>query len=453
MSDVDKVRAGYHDILRPEILGLVPTTAKSVLDCGCGTGALGHALTKRQCCIVDGIELNKEAAHTAEQNLNRVWQDNLNRFDPVFLSRKYDAIIFADILEHLISPWHTLAKFTAALSDNGTMIASIPNIAHPWIISQLQKGLFRYEAAGLLDQTHLRFFTKTTIGQLFYSAGLKITSLEPSPSAANPVQYLITAIKPTPPHPTPQTTILILTLNAWEYTAQCITSIKNNTDTPYKILVIDNGSTDDTIKKLRADRSIYHLENSCNLGFAAGFNTGLKLIDTPYFVLCNNDIVTTPGWLTRLIKHIDTDPTLLGIGPRSNYVSGPQLLQTANYTDEKSLAKFADHFCHECTNPLTYLHRLVFFCTLFKRSVLEKVGYLDEIYKEGNFEDDDYCLRIAITKHKLAMDNSVFIHHWGSKTFTTNKIDYKSTMERNKALFMQKWQLTCADCTTKQNNK
>ncbi len=143
-----------------------------------------------------------------------------------------------------------LKKFTQVLEDNGVVIASIPNISHPWIISQLQKGLFRYELAGLLDVTHLRFFTKTTIGQLFYKAGLKITNIEPYPTESNPVQYLVTAKKPVVEHKDPLATILILTLNAWEYTAQCLASIKELTETPYKILVIDNGSTDGTVEHL-----------------------------------------------------------------------------------------------------------------------------------------------------------------------------------------------------------
>ena len=176
------MRKGYYDLKRPEILNLIPTEAKSIFDLGCGTGSLGKALKERQPCHVTGIELNKEAAETAKKNLDIALCDNLNRYNPTFVDRKYDCIILGDILEHLIQPWQVLKKFAQVLEENGTVIASIPNIAHPWIISQLQKGLFRYELAGLLDITHLRFFTKTTIGQLFYKAGLKITKITPWPN-------------------------------------------------------------------------------------------------------------------------------------------------------------------------------------------------------------------------------------------------------------------------------
>ncbi|GAH97405.1 unnamed protein product, partial [marine sediment metagenome] len=71
------------------------------------------------------------------------------------------------------------------------------------------------------------------------------------------------------------------------------------TKAPYKILVIDNGSTDGTVEHLRADKQILHIENSFNLGFGRGFNLGLVVVDTPYFVLSNSDVIVTKNWLSR----------------------------------------------------------------------------------------------------------------------------------------------------------
>lgn len=450
MPDELKIKTGYYDILRPEILSLIPQKATSILDLGCGTGRLGKALKDRQLCTVEGIELNKEAAGAAHNNLDKVYHDNLNRFDPAFLTRKYDVLVFADILEHLLAPWMVLKKFTGVLNDNGTVVASIPNIAHPWIISQLQKGLFRYELAGLLDVTHLRFFTKTTIGQLFYKAGLKITKIDPHPHKNNPIQYLVTATKKIVKQPTqsdqitsdsqkPLVTILLLTLNAWKFTAQCIKSIREYTTIPYKILVIDNGSTDGTIEKLRRDESIYHIENDCNLGFARGFNIGLELIDTPYFIISNNDVVVTQNWLKSMIEHINDDNMLMGLGPRSNHISGPQLVKEINYDNIKNLQKWARSWADSQKEIITYFHRLAFFFVLFKSEILNKIGLLDERFEIGNFEDDDYCLRVVGNKYRLAIDNTVFIHHYGSQTFKANKLDYAKVLQENKVRFMQKW--------------
>lgn len=442
IDGANRLRPGYHNIRRPELLELVPTSAKRILDLGCGTGELGKALKQRQSCHVTGIELNKEAFEIAKQNLDICLRDNLNRYDPTLDKTKYDCLIFGDILEHLISPWVVLIQFAKALTDDGTIVASIPNVAHPSVVEQLQRGLFRYELAGVLDITHLRFFTKTTICQMFYRAGLKITSIKPYPSNDDPTQYLITATKPVLRHKKPLVTILILTYNGWRFTKQCIESIKERTSAPHKILVIDNGSSDGTVEHLRDDRSIFHIENSHNQGFARGFNIGLKLMDTPFFVINNNDIVVTPYWLTTMLKHITTDNNLMLLGPRSNYVSGPQGIEKVPYNNDATMIKYAMTRAEGITEPLTYFFRIVFFCALFKSEVLRKVGFFDENFIKSNFEDDDYCIRIARAKLKAAYDNTVFIHHWGRATFKENKIAWKEEMATNKAIFMKKHNLT-----------
>lgn len=439
------MRKGYHDLKRPEILNLIPRTAMSILDLGCGAGSLGKALKERQSCHVTGVELNKDAAEIAKSNLDICLCDNLNRYNPALDKRKYDCIILADILEHLIQPWQVLKKFANVLEEKGTIVASLPNIAHPWIISQLQKGLFRYEPAGLLDVTHLRFFTKTTIGQLFYKAGLKITKLTPWPNEKNPIQYHITAKKPLLKFREAAVTVLILSHNTWSFTKQCIESIKTHTGTPHKILVIDNASTDGSDEHLAADASIFHIENSHNIGFAAGFNVGLTQIDTPLFVILNSDTVVTRHWLKRMSEHLLDEPKVMAIGPRSNYVSGPQLVKGCDYKEMSELAAYAALF--ESTNqlPIKYFKRIVFFCTLFRSEVLQKVGFLDEIYEGGNFEDDDFCMRIYLKGYKCAIDNTVFIHHYGSQTFKLGKVDFKESMQKNGAKFLKKWRLENMD--------
>ena len=436
-----QLRPGYHNLLRREILELIPPQASSILDLGCGTGELGKAVKQRQKCFYAGVELNKEAADIAATNLDKVWRDNLNRFEIFPLKRKFDCIVFADILEHLLYPWPVLEKFVSCLSDDGMIIASLPNIAHPWIITELQRGLFRYTPAGILDVAHLRFFTQTTIFQMFYKAGLKVMGFRPYPSKENPIQFHVVAKKPALKHKEFVATILILSYNTWPLTIRTIDNIKRHTHTPHKILVIDNGSTDGTIAYLRADKEILHIENSHNLGFARGFNIGLQVIDTPYFILSNSDIVVTKKWLEKMLNHISTDEKILCLGPVSNYVSGPQKVENVPYKDLNQMQDFAKDLYEKTKVVLTYSQRIVFFFTLFRTEALEKIGFLDERFEIGNFEDDDYCMRIRGAGYKAAFDNTTFIHHYGSQTFIKNKIDYRKIMERNKKRFLKKWNL------------
>ncbi len=429
----------YYSFKRPELLQLIPRSAKSIIDLGCGTGELGKSLKARQPCHVTGIELNKTAALAAKENLDVCYCDNLNRYNPVTNNRAFDCMIFGDIREHIIYPWQVLQKFTKVLSAGGTVIASIPNIAHPSIISRLEQGLFRYTSAGILDITHLRFFTKATISQLFYRAGLKITNLIPFPSEKNPIQWLISATKPPPQQLAPIVTILILTYNTAPMTLQCIQAVKALTKIPFKILVIDNGSTDDTVRFLRAQHDIFHIEADNNLGFATGFNLGIELIDTPYFIILNSDVIITTNWIKRMIEHLEDAPKVMAIGPRTNYVSGPQRVKYVPYKSIKELGAFAEAFNGSSINQITYLKRLVFFCTLFKKEVVESIGFLDEQFGKGNFEDDDYCFRIHKSGHLCAMDNTVFVHHYGSQTFKQAKIDFEKSMQVNGLRFMKKW--------------
>ena len=439
MARTENVRAGYHDLLRPEILARVPENSRSLLDLGCGSGRLGEAVKKRQPCFVEGVELHKDAYKTAKRRLDVVWNENLNRFDPSFLSRKFDCIVFADILEHLISPWLVLKKFSTALTSGGRMIISVPNIAHPWVISQLQKGLFRYEQAGILDVTHLRFFTLSTLFQMCVQAGLKITDCTPHPSPANPTQWIVTAETGPSCKLEGACTIVMLSFNTIGFTQQAVASILAATKVENKVIVVDNGSTDGTIEWLRKERRVYHIENTANLGFARGNNVGIQCVDTEYFCLINSDVVVTPNWLGRMIDLMRPHKEIVAIGPRSNYVSGPQVITDMRYDDNTSLIAASNALAQRDGPDMIPFPRLAFFCVVLRTGVLNVCGLLDEQYGIGNFEDDDYCLAIAKAGLKCAIAQKVFIHHYGSTTFKVNRLDYSRIMKENHFKFKMKW--------------
>ncbi|MEL6456743.1 MAG: methyltransferase domain-containing protein [Cyanobacteria bacterium J06621_15] len=156
---------------------------KRVIDFGCATGYFARLLCERG-CEVTGIEVNPKAAKVAENYCNEVIIADLDFvcLNEIFLdkisSEKFDVAIFGDVLEHLRNPWKVLEETRNLLEPQGYVIASIPNIAHGAIRLALLQGNFQYQPLGILDNTHLRFFTRETVEQLFEDTGYLIDVIE-----------------------------------------------------------------------------------------------------------------------------------------------------------------------------------------------------------------------------------------------------------------------------------
>jgi 2-polyprenyl-3-methyl-5-hydroxy-6-metoxy-1,4-benzoquinol methylase len=169
----------YPDADRQDLIPLVPPSATRVLDVGCWQGAFGRALKReRSNLIVVGIELNAAAAAVAGDRLDRVvagrFPEDIHRDEGPF-----DCIVFNDVLEHLVDPWQALRVARLLLPDSGKVVAVIPNVRHVRIVVPLVLGgRWDYEDTGLLDRTHLRFFTRATMIELFESEGYKVESIE-----------------------------------------------------------------------------------------------------------------------------------------------------------------------------------------------------------------------------------------------------------------------------------
>jgi len=168
----------YYRSTREDLLSLVPIEARRVLDVGCGAGQLGQALKEQVNREVMGIELDQEAAHIAATVLDQVICAPVESVALEELGPPYDCIIFGDILEHLVDPWATLRRFATLLTPDGRIVASLPNVAHWSVVAGLLRGRWEYQDRGLLDRTHLRFFTRRSVTALFAQAGLVIERWE-----------------------------------------------------------------------------------------------------------------------------------------------------------------------------------------------------------------------------------------------------------------------------------
>jgi 2-polyprenyl-3-methyl-5-hydroxy-6-metoxy-1,4-benzoquinol methylase len=165
----------YFGHARPEVVALVPHTARRVLDIGCGAGRLGEAIKQRQDAWVSGVEIDADASSAARQRLDHVWAGDVEQLDLEIPPSSFDAIICADVLEHIRDPGRLLTQARDWLAPGGRLIASIPNVRHHTVVSSLLEGNWTYEPAGLLDETHLNFFTRRDMIDLFDRAGFHVT--------------------------------------------------------------------------------------------------------------------------------------------------------------------------------------------------------------------------------------------------------------------------------------
>lgn len=179
----------YYSHNRKDVLMLVPEEARRVLDVGCGAGSLGKEL-KKSGAEVFGIEISPDACEAAGKKIDKVFLCDAEEFSPPFSDKYFDCIIFADILEHLRDPQATLEKYRRYLNDDGRVISSIPNVRYYKLIIRLLRGSWDYSDSGLLDKSHLRFFTLINIKEMFEEAGYKIIGLERNIVAARGFKIL-----------------------------------------------------------------------------------------------------------------------------------------------------------------------------------------------------------------------------------------------------------------------
>ena len=152
---------------------------KRVIDFGCATGYFSQLLAKKG-CTVTGVEINPEAAKFAEQYCEQVIVADLDfvSVTAILPKQAFDVAVFGDVLEHLRNPWKVVSEIRQLLKPEGYVVASIPNIAHGAIRLALLQGRFEYMDLGLLDNTHLRFFTRKSVEELFEGSGYFVETIE-----------------------------------------------------------------------------------------------------------------------------------------------------------------------------------------------------------------------------------------------------------------------------------
>ena len=169
----------YYDLPRTEVVNMLPYVQGRYLEIGCGTGATLEYVKSRGASYVAGVDINKEAVEIASQKkIDLVLVADVECDKLPFEEKEFDCIIMADLLEHLYNPWDALKRISRYLRDDGWILLSIPNVKNYRILIRLVlHDEWTYSEAGLLDNTHLRFFTLKEIKRLLEFAGLRIEEL------------------------------------------------------------------------------------------------------------------------------------------------------------------------------------------------------------------------------------------------------------------------------------
>ncbi|ANE48778.1 hypothetical protein SY83_07205 [Paenibacillus swuensis] len=237
------------------------------------------------------------------------------------------------------------------------------------------------------------------------------------------------------------TSIIIPTYNKYGYLKECVNSIREYTPLPYEIIVVDNGSTDGTEAFLRSVAEtgrVRYKRLGYNAGFAGAVNQGLMMARGSTVLLLNNDTVVTRNWLGNMLQCLHSDPRIGIVGPVTNFISGDQLVEK-KYRNLNEMQRYAAQNNQSDSSRWETAERVTGFCMLFRRDLLDRVGYLDEGYQFGNYEDDDYCLRVGMSGMRLVIARDTFIHHYGNRSIRDFGPAYQEVNERNADFFSEKW--------------
>lgn len=237
----------------------------------------------------------------------------------------------------------------------------------------------------------------------------------------------------------PAASIVILAWNEWELTQACLDSLRPTLGLHDEVIVIDNGSTDGTGGGIRRFPWVRVVTNPENRGFAAGCNQGAALASRDVVVFLNNDTLLAGRWLDALLSPF-SDESVGATGPRSNFVSGPQLVENVDYNVSQiaKIRPFVRHWEATHQGQTSEAGFLVGFCLAVRRSTFESIGGFDEGFGIGGYEDDDLCARIRETGMRLFITHGSFVHHHGHRTFEANGLDWYAIQQENAELFHTK---------------
>lgn len=176
-----------------QVMNLINDSEK-VLDIGCSSGNFGEELMRNKHCVVDGIDVDAKDVNLAKQKLRNAHVLNVEN-DPIdIFDEKYDVILMMDVIEHLVEPVKALKKIATLLKPGGRLVFSVPNMSHISVRLDLLMGKFNYRNTGLLDDTHLHFYTEEYLRRVLSNAGYDLAQTS-STTVTYPIQLVTNKLK------------------------------------------------------------------------------------------------------------------------------------------------------------------------------------------------------------------------------------------------------------------
>ena len=224
--------------------------------------------------------------------------------------------------------------------------------------------------------------------------------------------------------------IIIPIWNQHDYTKACIESIFKNTLIPFRLILVDNAS-DVPTKSLLEDTGRAHpdrvtvIRNEKNLGFVVAVNQGLRISDSPYICILNNDTVAAPNWLTRMIAFSQRHPDIGLINPQ------------ANGHGERSIEEYAK-LLEKNEDIYMEMNQCQGYCMLMTRDLFLKIGYLDEAFEIGGYDDTDYSMRAHVAGYRCACVYDAYVYHRLHASFDKAG-NREELVQKNMKVYYEKW--------------
>ncbi len=474
----------YYEGVNSLVLRMVPDESTRYLEVGCAKGKLGSAIKDRNPgSYYVGIELFEEVGQLAKDVLDKVFISDVEKFDWSLLSgEQFDCIIFADVLEHLIDPARVIKLATALLSPNGNIICCLPNVAHWSIISGLIRGEWEYSDNGLLDRTHLRFFTLQTFEKLLKEIGFEVyadgrfvhdvkvsdeiipvlNAMQVDEQAfmerANTYQFVVRAqriIKKGLSEPNLRLGILNLIGNS---TVEIIVCVDNHLQITksfleslaltrfmggaVQVLVLDNFTNDDTENFLKTSVQTHpwlRFERTLNpIGVAQLRNKAAGITNAEILVFLDGSTTLGEGWLEYLLDRIH-DKRVGIVGPQHLFsdgsISSAGIVFTPN-AYPKYLHRLAEPNDEKINRPKE-LPALTGDAMMIKREIFQAVGGFST---EGTifYADLDLCFKVRKMGLSVVYQPESKVLH-SSETGANARAHSIQDDDMNRTKFIQKW--------------